>query len=48
MLEILLLALALAADAFAASIGLGSTHRSDVKSQFMKNNASSLRIQALV
>ena len=36
MLEILLLALALAADAFAAAIGLGSTHRSDVKSQFMK------------
>jgi putative Mn2+ efflux pump MntP len=36
MLEILLLALALAADAFAVSIGLGSTHKSDVKSQFMK------------
>ena len=36
MLEVLLLALALAADAFAASIGLGSTHKSDVNSQFMK------------
>lgn len=36
MFEILLLALALAADAFAAAIGLGSTHRSDVKSQFVK------------
>ncbi len=36
MLEILLLALALAADAFAASIGLGSTHRHDAKSQFIK------------
>ena len=36
MLEILLLALALAADAFAAAIGLGSTHRSDAKSQFIK------------
>ena len=36
MLEILLLALALAADAFAAAIGLGSTHRSDSKSQFIK------------
>ena len=36
MFEILLLALALAADAFAASIGLGSTHRSDIKPQFIK------------
>lgn len=36
MFEILLLALALAADAFAAAIGLGSTHRSDGKSQFIK------------
>ncbi len=36
MLEILLLALALAADAFAAAIGLGSTHRHDAKSQFIK------------
>lgn len=36
MLEILLLALALAADAFAASIGLGSTHKSDAKPQFLK------------
>ena len=36
MLEIILLALALAADAFAASIGLGSTHKSDMKSQFIK------------
>lgn len=36
MLETLLLALALAADAFAASIGLGSTHRDDVKPQFIK------------
>lgn len=36
MLEILLLALALAADAFAAAIGLGSTHRVDSKPQFIK------------
>ncbi len=36
MLEILLLALVLAADAFAAAIGLGSTHGSDVKPQFIK------------
>ena len=36
MLEIFLLALALAADAFAAAIGLGATHQSDVKSQFLK------------
>lgn len=36
MLEIILLALALAADAFAASIGLGSTHRGNSKPQFIK------------
>lgn len=36
MLEVLLLALALAADAFAASIGLGSTHRAESKPQFIK------------
>ena len=36
MLEILLLALALAADAFAAAIGLGSTHRGESKPQFIK------------
>ena len=36
MLEILLLSLALAADAFAASIGLGSTHRVESKPQFIK------------
>lgn len=39
MLEILLLALALAADAFAAAIGLGSTHREDSKPQFIKMTA---------
>ena len=36
MLEIFLLALALAADAFAASIGLGATHQGDPKAQFLK------------
>ncbi len=36
MLEILLLALALAADAFAAAIGLGSTHQKESKINFLK------------
>lgn len=36
MLEILLLALALAADAFAAAIGLGSTHKKDNRLNFFK------------
>ncbi|WP_201529694.1 manganese efflux pump MntP family protein [Psychrobacter frigidicola] len=36
MLEISLLALALAADAFAATIGLGSQHRNNTKPQFLK------------
>ena len=35
MLEILLLALALAADAFAVSITIGSTHKDYSKQQFL-------------
>ena len=36
MLEILLLSLALAADALAASIGLGATNKNQLKSHFLK------------
>ncbi len=36
MIEILFLALALAADAFAAAIGLGSAHKKDSKFNFLK------------
>ncbi len=36
MVEILFLALALAADAFAAAIGLGSTHKKDSQLNFLK------------
>ncbi len=36
MLEIFLLALALAADAFAAAIGLGATHQNESKTYFLK------------